>query len=36
MGFLIDRENGVAYESTKKSRQNAYFGSNICGIRTNL
>jgi hypothetical protein len=33
MGFLIDREKN---ESTKKSRQNAYFGSNICGIRTNL
>jgi hypothetical protein len=33
MGFLFDREKS---ESIKKSKQNAYFGSNICGIRTNL
>jgi hypothetical protein len=36
MGFLFDRENGEAYESIEKSKQNTYFGSNICGIRTNL
>jgi hypothetical protein len=33
MGFLFDREKS---ESIEKSKQNTYFGSNICGIRTNL